>query len=207
MGSRHSRSRFWRECSSTRPVRAQIRRQTASPSDQQTARRPPVSQRTPASGGLRRGRAAAHMSLHQIPELARMPCTAMAALTNPTVNSYKRLGARTTASGATWSPTAATCARHPSSKRGGAPPGPAFSRQLHRGPPTCTCTCGVSLRPSLRKPCCHLLPVCHEKQRRWAGNNRTALVRVPGGATAWQKCRLGGATAGHQRLMRVHLKA
>jgi glutamine synthetase len=46
---------------------------------------------------------------------------AMAALTNPTVNSYKRLGARMTSSGATWSPTAAT----------------------------------------------------------WAGNNRTALIRVP----------------------------
>ena len=46
---------------------------------------------------------------------------AMTALTNPTVNSYKRLGARMTSSGATWSPTAAT----------------------------------------------------------WAGNNRTALIRVP----------------------------
>lgn len=46
---------------------------------------------------------------------------ALTALTNPTVNSYKRLGARMTSSGATWSPTAAT----------------------------------------------------------WAGNNRTALVRVP----------------------------
>ena len=45
----------------------------------------------------------------------------MCALTNPTVNSYKRLNARGTTSGATWSPTAAT----------------------------------------------------------WAGNNRTALVRVP----------------------------
>ena len=45
----------------------------------------------------------------------------VAALTNPTVNSYKRLNARSTASGATWSPNAAT----------------------------------------------------------WAGNNRTALVRVP----------------------------
>ena len=50
---------------------------------------------------------------------------ALLALTNPTVNSYKRLNARGTASGATWSPTAAT----------------------------------------------------------WAGNNRSALVRVPGGAT------------------------
>ena len=49
---------------------------------------------------------------------------ALLALTNPTVNSYKRLNARGTASGATWSPTAAT----------------------------------------------------------WAGNNRSALVRVPGGA-------------------------
>ena len=46
---------------------------------------------------------------------------ALTALTNPTVNSYKRLGARMTTSGATWSPTAAT----------------------------------------------------------WAGNNRTALIRVP----------------------------
>ena len=35
---------------------------------------------------------------------------AITALTNPTVNSYKRLGARTTSSGATWSPTAATWA-------------------------------------------------------------------------------------------------
>ncbi|KAH8065389.1 hypothetical protein JL720_12806 [Aureococcus anophagefferens] len=34
----------------------------------------------------------------------------VAALTNPTVNSYKRLGARSTASGATWSPNAATWA-------------------------------------------------------------------------------------------------
>lgn len=49
---------------------------------------------------------------------------ALAALTNPTVNSYKRLGARTTSSGSTWSPTAAT----------------------------------------------------------WAGNNRSTLIRVPGGA-------------------------
>jgi len=49
---------------------------------------------------------------------------ALCALTNPAVNSYKRLGARSTSSGSTWSPTAAT----------------------------------------------------------WAGNNRTALVRVPGGA-------------------------
>jgi len=49
---------------------------------------------------------------------------ALTAITNPTVNSYKRLNARSTSSGATWSPTAAT----------------------------------------------------------WAGNNRTALVRVPGGA-------------------------
>lgn len=48
---------------------------------------------------------------------------ASAAITNPTVNSYKRLGARTTSSGATWSPGAVT----------------------------------------------------------WAGNNRTALVRVPDG--------------------------
>ena len=46
---------------------------------------------------------------------------ALTAITNPTVNSWKRLGARTTTSGATWSPTAAT----------------------------------------------------------WAGNNRTALIRVP----------------------------
>ena len=53
--------------------------------------------------------------------LAHAP--ALTALTNPTVNSYKRLNARGTASGATWSPTAAT----------------------------------------------------------WAGNNRTALVRVPDG--------------------------
>ena len=51
--------------------------------------------------------------------LAHAP--ALTALTNPTVNSYKRLNATATASGATWSPTAAT----------------------------------------------------------WAGNNRTALVRVP----------------------------
>ena len=51
--------------------------------------------------------------------LANAP--ALAALSNPTVNSYKRLNARGTTSGATWSPTAAT----------------------------------------------------------WAGNNRTALVRVP----------------------------
>ena len=50
---------------------------------------------------------------------------ALLALSNPTVNSYKRLNARGTTSGATWSPTAAT----------------------------------------------------------WAGNNRTALVRIPGGAT------------------------
>lgn len=50
---------------------------------------------------------------------------ALLAITNPTVNSYKRLNARGTTSGATWSPTAAT----------------------------------------------------------WAGNNRSALVRVPGGAT------------------------
>jgi len=49
---------------------------------------------------------------------------ALLALTNPTVNSFKRLNARGTTSGATWSPTAAT----------------------------------------------------------WAGNNRSALVRVPGGA-------------------------
>ena len=49
---------------------------------------------------------------------------ALLAITNPTVNSYKRLNARGTNSGATWSPTAAT----------------------------------------------------------WAGNNRSALVRVPGGA-------------------------
>mmetsp|Transcript_4528 Transcript_4528/g.11985 ORF Transcript_4528/g.11985 Transcript_4528/m.11985 type:complete len:468 (+) Transcript_4528:55-1458(+) len=47
---------------------------------------------------------------------------ALTALTNPTVNSYKRLNARGTTSGATWSPTAVT----------------------------------------------------------WAGNNRTALIRVPG---------------------------
>jgi glutamine synthetase len=53
---------------------------------------------------------------------------ALTALTNPTVNSYKRLGARTTASGSTWSPTAAT----------------------------------------------------------WAGNNRTALIRVPGGAPRFE---------------------
>jgi glutamine synthetase len=50
---------------------------------------------------------------------------ALLALTNPTINSYKRLNATGTSSGATWSPTAAT----------------------------------------------------------WAGNNRSALVRVPGGAT------------------------
>ena len=50
---------------------------------------------------------------------------ALLAISNPTVNSYKRLNARGTTSGATWSPTAAT----------------------------------------------------------WAGNNRTALVRIPGGAT------------------------
>ncbi|KAL1523379.1 hypothetical protein AB1Y20_018322 [Prymnesium parvum] len=49
---------------------------------------------------------------------------AMTAITNPTVNSYKRLNAQTTLSGATWSPNAVT----------------------------------------------------------WSGNNRTSLVRVPGGA-------------------------
>ena len=53
---------------------------------------------------------------------------ALTALTNPTVNSFKRLGARSTASGATWSPTAAT----------------------------------------------------------WAGNNRTALIRVPDGAPRFE---------------------
>ncbi|KAI9005085.1 glutamine synthetase [Hyaloraphidium curvatum] len=35
-------------------------------------------------------------------------CGSMVAITNPTVNSYKRLGASTTASGATWSPRTAT---------------------------------------------------------------------------------------------------
>ena len=58
--------------------------------------------------------------------LANAP--AMAALTNPTVNSYKRLNATGTTSGATWSPNAVT----------------------------------------------------------WAGNNRTALVRVPSGAPRFE---------------------
>lgn len=61
---------------------------------------------------------------------------AIAALSNPTVNSYKRLQATTTASGATWAPPAAT----------------------------------------------------------WAGNNRTALVRVPGGAPRME-LRLGDGAA------------
>ncbi|KAJ1458866.1 hypothetical protein M885DRAFT_460613 [Pelagophyceae sp. CCMP2097] len=53
---------------------------------------------------------------------------ASAAITNPTVNSYKRLGARSTSSGATWSPGAVT----------------------------------------------------------WAGNNRTALIRVPDGPARFE---------------------
>lgn len=66
--------------------------------------------------------------------LAHSP--AVAALSNPTVNSYKRLQATTTASGATWSPPAVT----------------------------------------------------------WAGNNRTVLVRVPGGAPRME-LRLGDCAA------------
>ena len=38
--------------------------------------------------------------------------SALCALTNPTVNSYKRLNASGTNSGSTWSPAAATASNH-----------------------------------------------------------------------------------------------
>jgi len=62
------------------------------------------------SGG---GDAATHaLSPTPLSSLAGMlkHAPALLALTNPTVNSFKRLNARETTSGATWSPTAATWA-------------------------------------------------------------------------------------------------
>ncbi len=73
---------------------------------------------------------------------------ALAALTNPCVNSYKRINAPRTTSGATWAPNTVTYTGNNRTHMIRIPDGGRFEFRLADGPPTPTCSRRASWRPA-----------------------------------------------------------